>query len=424
MNTLPTDEIDITIDSLGHLGDGVADVDGAQVFVPLTLAGERVTVRLTADGRADLLRILEPSASRIKPPCNHFGQCGGCALQHIEPSVYAEWKREQVIASLSSRGIDVEVDPLVTADAATRRRATFAATRTKKGVMLGYYGRASHNIIAIERCPLITPEIEESFARLAEVVAPGLSRKGRASILVTSTETGLDVAVTGGKEAPDGALRSELAQRAAAADLARLTWDGDMISERRAPVVSMSGIKVTPPPGAFLQATQEGQDNLVALVLEGVGDAKRVVDLFSGCGTFTSALAVKSSVLGVESEPKSILAIDRAIREQGPAKKLKPVAFLTRDLFRRPLHMSELLKVDAVVFDPPRAGAAAQCEMLAQSSVPVIVGVSCNPATFARDARTLIDGGYRLTRVTPVDQFLWSPHIELVGVFTKGDPQE
>lgn len=422
-NALSTDELDVTIDTLGHLGDGVADVNGVQVFVPLTLAGERVTIRPTTEGRADLLRILEPSSSRIKPPCKHYGQCGGCALQHVAPALYATWKREQVIAALSSRGIDVEVDPLVTANAATRRRAAFAATRTKKGVTLGYYGRASHNIISIEHCPLVTPEIEESLAALAEVVMPGLSRKGRASLLVTSTETGLDVAVTGGKEAPDGPLRSDLAQRAASADLARLTWDGDILSERRAPVVSMSGIKVTPPPGAFLQATQQGQDNLTRLVLEGVGEAKRIVDLFSGCGTFTAALAVKASVLGVESEVKSVAAIDRAIREQGPAKKLKPVSFLTRDLFRRPLHMSELLKVDAVVFDPPRAGATAQCEMLARSSVPVIIGVSCNPATFARDARTLIDGGYRLARVTPVDQFLWSPHIELVGTFIKAPSQ-
>jgi 23S rRNA (uracil1939-C5)-methyltransferase len=266
---------------------------------------------------------------------------------------------------------------------------------------------------------LVVPEIEKSLAAVAEVVAPGLTRKGRAAISITATLTGLDVSVTGGKIDPELELRDELARRAAAADLARLTWDGDMISERRIPAVSLSGLRVAPPPGAFLQATSEGETNLVSLVLEGIGDAKRVVDLFSGCGTFTAALARHSTVHGVESEPKSIAAIDRAIREQGPKLGLKPVTFETRDLFRRPLHMSELLKTDAVVFDPPRAGAAAQVEMLAQSSVPKIIGVSCNPATFARDARTLIDGGYKLIRVTPVDQFLWSPHIELVGVFVK-----
>lgn len=418
-DNLSTDEIEATITSLGHLGDGVAEVDGASLFVPRTLAGERVVIRPKGDGRADLVRIIEPSSSRIKAPCRHFGQCGGCSLQHVAPDTYAAWKRDQVSVALKARGIEVDVDPLVTSAPRTRRRATFAATRTKKGVTLGYYARATHTIISAQECPLIVPEIEDRLEALAEVVATGLTRKGRASLSVTATETGLDVAVSGGKEDPDGPLRSDLARRATAADLARLTWDGDIISERRAPAITLSGLRVMPPPGAFLQATRQGEETLVALVLDAVGDARNVVDLFAGCGTFTAALAAKSFVLGVESETKSLAALDRAIREQGPALKLKPVELVTRDLFRRPLHMSELLKTDVVVFDPPRAGAAAQVEMLAQSSVPVIVGVSCNPATFARDARVLIDGGYRLTRVTPVDQFLWSPHIELVGTFVK-----
>lgn len=416
---LSTDEMELTITSLGHLGDGVAGVDGAQIFIPLALEGERVIVRPTSNGRADLVKILEPSSSRVKAPCRHFGQCGGCSLQHIKAETYADWKHQQVVTALASRGIEVDVESLVIARSHSRRRATFAATRTKKGVTIGYYGRASHNIIAISECPLVVPEISESLARLAEVVAPGLSRKGRAALSVTATEAGLDVAVTGGKETPDGALRAELAERATVADLARLTWAGEIISERRTPTVTLSGLRVMPPPGAFLQATQAGEESLVALVLSGLGEAKHVADLFAGCGTFTAALARKSSVLAVESEAKPLAALSRALREQGPAKGLKPVECLTRDLFRRPLHMSELLKTDAVVFDPPRAGAAAQVEMLAQSSVPVIIGVSCNPATFARDARTLIDGGYVLSRVTPVDQFLWSPHIELVGVFHK-----
>ena len=418
-NILSTDETEITIDTLGHLGDGVAELNGAQVFVPLALAGERVQIAFDEDKKAKLLRIVEPSSSRVKAPCKHFGQCGGCALQHLEVSRYNEWKREQVVAALAARGIETEVKPLIPATPRSRRRATFAVTRTKKGATIGYYARATHTIVDIKECPLVVPEIEENIAALASVVALGLSRKGRASLLVTATETGLDVSVTGGKEAPDGALRAELARNAATADLARLTWDGDILSERRAPRITLSGLKVTPPPGAFLQATKAGEDALVRLVLEGVGDAKRVIDLFAGCGTFAAALAEKSFVLAVESETKSLAAFDRAIREQGPARGLKPVELLTRDLFRRPLHMSELLKTDAVVFDPPRAGASAQVEMLAQSSVPVIIGVSCNPATFARDARTLIDGGYELISVTPVDQFLWSPHIELVGIFKK-----
>ncbi|MGB5950035.1 MAG: RNA methyltransferase, partial [Parvibaculum sp.] len=217
----------------------------------------------------------------------------------------------------------------------------------------------------------------------------------------------------------DGPLRAELARRAAAIDLARLAWNDELIAERRAPQVTLSGLRVTPPPGAFLQATAEGEAALVRLVLEAVGEAKRVADLFAGCGTFTAALARRAAVLAVEGEKVQLAALDRALRAQGPALGLKPVALLARDLFRRPMVPSDLEKVDAVVFDPPRAGAAAQAEMLARSSVPLIVAVSCNPATFARDARLLVDGGYRLSRVTPVDQFLWSPHIELVGLFRR-----
>lgn len=410
---------DVTILSLGHLGDGVAEGPHGEIFVPFVLPGEDVRIGDINAGHAELLKVLAPSPHRVSPPCRHFGACGGCALQHVDASAYAEWKQEQVAATLRSRGIDCEVTPLVAATPHSRRRATFAATRTRKGVTLGYYARGSHTIVAIEECPLVVPEIERALPGLAHLVEAGLSRKGRASVAITSTATGLDVAVTGGKVASEGLLRAELARRAAAMDLARLAWEGDVLAERRTPLVDLSGLKVAPPPGAFLQATAEGEAALVRLVLEGVGEAKRVADLFSGCGTFTAALAKRASVLAVESEKPQVNALDRALRMQGPALSLKPVELLMRDLFRRPMLPSELLKTDAVVFDPPRAGAAAQSEMLAKSAVPVIVAVSCNPATFARDARTLVDGGYVLTRVVPVDQFLWSPHIELVGFFRK-----
>lgn len=418
MTDIPTTELEVTIASLGHLGDGVAETPRGEVFVPFVLPGERVRIQPTGEGRAELLGIVTPSASRVAAPCRHFRQCGGCALQHVEAKAYAEWKREQVVAAFKPRGIEVEVDPIVPAAPKSRRRATFSATRTKKGVTLGYYSRSSHTIIQLTECPLVVPEIEAALQSLAHLVEPGLSRKGHASVAVTATETGLDVAVTGGKDV-DGPLRAELAKRTSAHDLARLVWNGEMISERRAPVVTLSGLKVAPPPGSFLQATADGEAALVRLVVEVVGDARRVADLFAGCGTFTAGLAKRSSVFAVESEKPQTAALDRALREQGPGLGLKPVEILMRDLFRRPILPSELLKTDAVVFDPPRAGAAAQAEQLAKSAVPLVIGVSCNPATFARDARTLIDGGYRLVRVTPVDQFLWSPHIELVGIFRR-----
>lgn len=418
MTDTPATEMEVTITTLGHLGDGIAETSAGEVFVPFVLPGERVRVRLAGEGRAELLGIVTPSSNRVSAPCRHFRQCGGCALQHVEAKTYGEWKREQVVAALAPRGIEIDVDAVIPATPGSRRRATFSATRTKKGVTLGYYSRSTHTIIALTECPLVVPEIASALEGLAHLVEPGLSRKGHASVAVTSTETGLDVAVTGGKDV-DGPLRAELAKRAASADLARVVWNGEIISERRTPVVTLSGLKVAPPPGSFLQATADGEAALVRLVLEAVGDDRRVADLFAGCGTFTAALAKRASVLAVESEKPQLASLDRALREQGPALGLKPVEIVMRDLFRRPMLPIELQKTDAVVFDPPRAGAAAQAEQLAKSSVPLVIGVSCNPATFARDARTLIDGGYRLTRVTPVDQFLWSSHIELVGIFRR-----
>lgn len=412
-------EIEIVISSLGHLGDGIAETPEGPLFVPYALPGERLRVRPLDEGRASIVEILSPASGRVTPACRHFGRCGGCALQHMEAGAYARWKHAQVVAALAARGIDAPVDAPVPASPHGRRRTSLAATRTKKGVTLGYYERASHTIVQVGECPLVVPAIEHALERLAALAAPGLSRKGRASIHVTASETGLDVAVTGGKETLDGALRAELANRAAALDLARLSWEGEIVAERRAPVVTLSGLRVAPPPGAFLQATAEGEAALVRLVREGVGAASRVADLFAGCGTFTAALAGQACVHAVESERAQLASLDRAIRAQGPALGLKPVTLEMRDLFRRPLLASELAKFDAVVFDPPRAGAKAQAGELAKSRVPLVLAVSCNPATFARDARTLIDGGYTLVRVSPVDQFLWSPHIELAGLFRK-----
>lgn len=413
-----TGEIDVVIETLGAQADGIAQTPQGPLYVPYVLPGERVLVRPVGDGRAELLRVMEPAADRMAPACPHFTICGGCSLQHMEALRYADWKRVQVAAALRARGIETEIAPLVPARPRSRRRATFAATRTKKTLAVGYYTQASHSIVPIAECPLVVPEIERALPFLAALVAPGLSRRSRASVLVTSTANGLDVAVTGGKPL-DGPLRLELAEQASVADVARLSWDGEIVAERRPPTVSLSGLAVLPPPGAFLQPTREGEAALVRLVGEGVDKSARVADLFAGCGTFTASLARNAAVRAVEGESASLAALARAVREQGPALGLKPVTHETRDLVRRPLLHSELDRFDAIVFDPPRAGAAAQAEEIAKSKVPLVAAVSCNPATFARDARTLLDGGYALETLTPVDQFLWSPHIELVGIFRK-----
>lgn len=411
-------EIEADIVSLGAQADGVAETPGGPLYVPYVLPGERVLIEEEGEGRAGLLKIITPSIERIAPPCRHFTRCGGCAIQHAAPDFYATWKRDLVAAALKSRGIEAKIAPLVPTHKRSRRRATFAVTRTKKGAMVGYYSRGSHEIVPVSECPLVAAEIEKAVPLLAEIVVPGLSRSARASVLVTSTMSGLDLAVMGGKPL-DGPLRAELGSRAKAADVARLSWDGEIVAERRSPQLDLSGLHVALPVGGFLQPTADGEAALIRLVREGVGKARRVVDLFAGCGTFAAALAGAAAVHAVEGEAKALSALERAVREQGPSLALKPVTTETRDLARRPLLASELNGFDAIVVDPPRAGASAQAEEIAKSKVPVVISVSCNPATFARDARMLVDGGYRLDEITPVDQFLWSPHLELVGIFRR-----
>ena len=411
-------EIDVEIASLGAQADGIAETPGGPLYVPYVLPGERVRIAPEEGGRAHLAAILLPSPQRISPACRHFTRCGGCAIQHAAPNFYAAWKRDLIAAALKARGIETDIAPLVRAEPRSRRRATFAVTRTKKGAMVGYYARGSHEIVPLSECPLVVPEIEKALPAFGEIVSVGLSRSARASVLVTATKNGLDLAVTGGKPL-DGPLRAELGQRAAAADIARLSWDGEIVAERRLPEIVLSGLRVSLPVGGFLQPTAEGEAALVKLVREGVGKPRRVADLFAGCGTFTCALADNASVHAVEGEGKALAALERAVREQGPSRGLKPVTTEKRDLARRPLLAEELAKYDAVVIDPPRTGAQAQAEEIAKSEVPVVVSVSCNPATFARDARLLLDRGYRLDGVTPVDQFLWSPHLEVVGIFRR-----
>lgn len=414
-----TSDIDIKICSLGAQGDGMAEAPEGPLYVPYVLPGEEVRIRPQGEGRAELLKIIRPSPERVAAPCRHFTRCGGCALQHAAPEFYVEWKRGLVGTALKARGIVAEIAPMVGSSPRSRRRATFAATRTKSGATLGYYMQGTHNIVPLSECPLVVPEIEAALAALATIAACGLSRRSRASLLVTATINGLDVFVTGGKPL-DGPLRAELGREAGAANLARLSWNGEIVAERLPPEIILSGLHVVLPPGGFLQPTADGEAALTSLVREGIGKAKRIADLYAGCGTFASAFAHEASVHAVEGEKAALAALERAVRSQGPALGLKPVTTETRDLARRPLLSTELEKFDAVVIDPPRSGALPQAEEIAKSPVPVVASVSCNPATFARDARALMDGGYKLERVTPVDQFLWSPHLEVVGIFRRG----
>lgn len=399
-----------TIARLGHQGGGIAD---GPIFAPRTLPGEVVTGTLEGQQLTDI-RIETPSDHRVKPPCRHYKACGGCQLQHASDSFVAEWKVDVVRAALAAQGLEAEMRPIHTSAPRSRRRATIAVRRTKKGTLAGFHGRASDVITEIPDCHLLAPELLAAIPVAEALALLGGSRKGVLAVTLTLSCTGLDVSVQGGKPL-DGPLEAALAQAAEQHGLARLAWDDEVLAMRNPPYQQFGPAKVTPPPGAFLQATKDGEQALLEAVQEVVASSKKLVDLFAGCGTFSLPLAADAEVHAVEGEKSMTQALDHGWRM---AQGLKRVTTEARDLFRRPLMPDELRKVDAVVLDPPRAGAEAQVAELAQVQVPVIAYVSCNPVTFARDAKTLVAAGYALNWVQVVDQFRWSAHTELAASFT------
>ena len=408
-------ERDLIIETLGSRGDGIAQYNGDPVYIPFTLPGERVRVKIQ-DGRGEVLEILEASPERCEPLCRHFGTCGGCSLQHLSSQSYLEWKHEQIRAAFLSRGLDVAIEPVIPAKPGTRRRAVLAARRTRSGVLLGFSRRLSHQIIDMQECPVLRDRIVKALPDLREMLGMLLTRKGQARVTVVDSLNGLDVSIEGVREVSDPDLLMTLAEFSERLDLARLTIAGEVLATRRAPVLNFGGINCAPPPGAFVQATSEAEKSLVSHVLSACRDAPRVADLFCGSGTFALPLALRSEVLAVEMEEDALGAIENAVRQ---AQGLKPLTTARRDLFREPLTSMEMDAFDAVVFDPPKAGARAQAMELAQSGVCKVIAVSCNPATLARDIRILVDGGYKLSHVTPVDQFLFSEHIEVVAVLER-----
>jgi len=398
------------IDRLGHQGDGIAP---GPVFAPLTLPGEEVTGRLTGDRLTDV-KIVAPAPERVAAPCRHFRSCGGCALQHAAPTFIAEWKAEVVRQALAAQGVKAEIASVHTSPERSRRRAVLSARRTKKGALAGFHARASDVVVEIPGCHLLHPDLMAALPVAEALSIAGGSRKGELSVTATLAPAGLDIAVTGGKPL-DGPLQIILAQEAERLGLARLAWDGEVIAMRHAPEQYFGRARVVPPPGAFLQATADGEARLLAEVSTLMQGKARIVDLFAGCGTFSLPLAEGAEVHAVEGDAEMTAAMDRGWRG---APGLKRVTSEARDLFRRPLLAEDLARFAGAVIDPPRAGAAAQVAELAKARVPVIAHVSCNPVTFARDAAVLVAAGYTLGSVHVVDQFRWSPHVELVAGFT------
>jgi 23S rRNA (uracil1939-C5)-methyltransferase len=410
----------LTIDHVGRFGDGVATA--GPVYVPYTLPGETVEVEPWPGhpDRAHLLRVQSASPERIAPICPHFGVCGGCALQHWQTARYRAWKRELVVDALRQAGIesgiDVPVEDLIDAHGAGRRRVVLhARSATHQVLEVGFAARQAHHIVPIDRCPILSPGLAGVIPAawsLAEALRPAAKPL---DIQATATDAGIDVDIRG-----SGPLEPKLTAALAAVGethrLARITRHGELVTQRATPTVQMGRATVALPPGAFLQATGDGEATLTRLVLGHVGKAKAVADLFAGVGPFALRLAEAARVFAADAEEGAIAALARAAAN---TPGLKPVKVERRDLFRRPLLAKELAQFDAVVFDPPRQGAEAQARELAASKVATVVAVSCNAATFARDVKLLVDGGYRLVEVTPVDQFRYSAHVEIVARLTR-----
>ena len=411
------EERELALIEMGARGDTLAD-DGAgrSIYAPYGLPGERVRVRLTGD-RAELLEVLAPSSERQAPACRHFGRCGGCQLQHWNEAPYLAWKRERVVEALVKRGLTVDVAPTIPAWGAGRRRAAFHAD-LRSGAM-SFVERGGAQLIGIAECPVLTPGLEAAALKLAPIARLFAPRRGDITLHCLETAEGVDVAIKGAGYA--GALDRKILESAAAAAeaayLSRLSVNGEPIVTRARPTVRMGRAVVAPPPGAFLQPTALGEETLAVLAMQALAGAKRVVDLFSGIGTFALRAAEFAEVQAAESDVEMLAALKQAA--DGAAGALKEVTTLRRDLLRTPLSSLEMKRFDAAIIDPPRSGAKLQIEQIARAPVRKLAYISCDPSSFARDVRVLIDHGFSLTRVTPVDQFRWSPHVEIVGAFER-----
>jgi 23S rRNA (uracil1939-C5)-methyltransferase len=407
---------------LGHAGEGLVRVDGHTLYVPWTVTGDLVRARADGDARGKLVEVLSPSPHRIEPVCRHFGECGGCVAQHFDAPTYQDWRRSQILGALQAHGFEAPpLEEMMIIPAGTRRRATLAWRRDRGRVALGFRARGTHRIVDMAMCPTLHPSIVAILGDLRRL-ASQLEVAGR--LEVTACDNGLDVTVEQRGELTLK-MRDAIAAFSVAAQAARVSWRAgqgglpDLVIQHRAPVVTIFGVPMALPPTVFLQPSVAGETTLQRLVGEMLGGAGRVADLFSGCGTLSLMIAQGGHVTAFDSDAQAIGALRAAAGAAGAQGRSIAVHAEARDLYRRPLDGRELKPYDAVVFDPPRAGASAQAAALARSEVPKVVAVSCNPRTFARDARLLVEGGYAMQRVVPIDQFVWSQHIELAAVFER-----
>ncbi|MGZ0186462.1 MAG: class I SAM-dependent RNA methyltransferase [Alphaproteobacteria bacterium] len=421
----PAVETEITISRLGSGGDGIGDWKGAPVYVPGLLAGERAKVRLGAkrgDGRiAEVLEVLEPAPDRVEPPCAYAGECGGCVVQHMSDDAYLAWKEDILIRALASKRLVPEILlPMVRIDEG-RRRLRFAAIGRAHGPVMGFNAKASSQIVDLDACIAATPDLQASPQLIRPLINRLLKPTEKADIDVRSSRAGLDILIVRARPF-DLDERQAIADFADTQRVARVTWRSDdqdspqIIAERKEPELRVGGHSIIPSPGAFLQPTAGGEDAMAAFAARRLAGAKRVADLYAGWGPFALRLANPIHVEAFEGEAAMVEALNRAA---GIANLGGHLVGVTRDLARQPLLKDDLKRFDGLLLDPPRSGAAIQCTKLAADGPPKIVYLSCNPAALARDAAILLGGGYRFVEAMPIDQFRWTPHLEVACYFER-----
>ncbi|MGF7156846.1 class I SAM-dependent RNA methyltransferase [Bartonella heixiaziensis] len=404
----------VIIDHIGKSGHGVSNMPCGSIYVPFTLPREIVTIALHGK-YGKLIALEEKSSQRIDALCQHFENCGGCLLQHWSADAYCTWKRQLVVDALKSHGIDILVSPLIECGYHSRRRITLTALATQNGHIIGFNRHLSHEVIAVKECPVTRLEIMSKLDDIRSLCALVSNHAKRFHITITSVENGLDIALSG-CIIRDELVRQKMVRAALSCGITRLSVEGEILIEQEKPLVYFGDVRVELPPGGFLQATVEAENIMGNIIFAHLKKAKNAIDLFSGVGTFTLRMAKKVNVHAVENDGTALTNLDRAARF---ATGLKTVTCEKRDLFRRPLSAKELEYFECVVFDPPRAGAQEQVRELAKATIPCVVAISCNPVTFARDLSLLVAGGYTIEQIIPIDQFLWSPHVEMVAVLSK-----
>lgn len=411
--------IQLTVDRLGPKGDGVAIFPKGSVFVDRTAPLDEVSVRIFQDKagitRGEVVKLLTPSPYRQKPPCPHFDSCGNCTLQHLNLEFYQFWKNETVKESLKKAGLHTKtfLKPIFL-EGQNRRRITFTALNERGKITLGYYQRRSKQITTINQCEIALPDLFVFKDSLKPFLKYLLTPSTPIDISLQWVSGKLDIVISGLKlSAKNEKILKEISQLHPVARLSLKNETKINVLFNNHPLRKSFGeIQVNLPPGAFLQPTQEGEEALVKTVMAALPEGKQFADLFSGCGTFSGAMLSRGSVDSFESSNSAVKSLSEATRNF-------PLKVYRRDLFKNPIRHQDLNRFDAIVFDPPRAGCEEQAHEMALSKCKTLIGVSCNPATFARDAKILVRGGYQLQSLQVIDQFLWSHHVELVGVFKK-----